>query len=250
MATHLRFLALTVTTATAETTYRFDQPATVISGPSGAGKSSLLMPLKHAVGGTAVLTPAVRDHVHLVLASVVVGEQHMILKRTISGDRSDRVDILDPETMALQQTFGTRAEEGQRSLSDVLLGFPRESIPTTRLGTATTLNLTFTHLFRYAYLGLHVRAGVAVLGGGRRRRRALLGGCQGHGCAPLDRASSGAPGGGSPPYGVDGCEGDRCPGGVRPLNGAGTPSQRGRAGVRFALLGARAGGQRCDYIDA
>ncbi|MFF2789802.1 hypothetical protein ACFVT6_24120 [Streptomyces sp. NPDC058049] len=155
MATHLRFLALTVTTATAETTYRFDQPATVISGPSGAGKSSLLMLLKHAVGGTAVLTPAVRDHVHSVLASVVVGEQHMILKRTISGDRSDRVDILDPETMALQHTFRTRAEEGQRSLSDVLLdalGFPREKIPTTRLGKATTLNLTFTHLFRYVYL--------------------------------------------------------------------------------------------------
>ncbi|MFF2308497.1 hypothetical protein ACFVVP_39105 [Streptomyces sp. NPDC058128] len=167
MATHLRILALTVTTATAETTYRFDQPATVISGPSGAGKSSLLMLLKHAVGGTAVLTPAVRDHVLSVLASVVVGEQHMILKRTISGDRSDRVDILDPETMALQQTFGTRAEEGQRSLSDVLLGFPRESIPTTSLGTATTLNLTFTHLFRYAYLGLHVRAGsrYSVAGG-------------------------------------------------------------------------------------
>lgn len=155
MATHLRFLALTVTTATAETTYHFDQPATVISGPSGAGKSSLLMLLKHAVGGTAVLTPAVRDHVHSVLASVVVGEQHVILKRTISGDRSDRVDVLDPETMALRHTLGTRAEEGQVSLSDVLLnalGFPREKIPTTRNGKATTLNLTFTNLFRYVYL--------------------------------------------------------------------------------------------------
>jgi hypothetical protein len=155
MAAHLRFLSLTVTTAEAETTYRFDQPATVISGPSGAGKSSLLMLLKHAIGGTAVLTPAVRDHVHTVLASVIVGERHLMLRRTIGSERDNRVDVLEPETLAVQHTLGVRSEEGQLSLSDLLLdtlGFPREKIPTTRAGKAATLNLLFTDLFRYVYL--------------------------------------------------------------------------------------------------
>ena len=154
MALHLRFLTLTVTTADTEKTYRFDGPATVVSGASGTGKSSLLMLLKHAVGGKAMLTPAVRDHVHSVRAEVVIGEQHMVLKRTINDDRTDHVDVLDPATLALRRTLPVRARADGESLSDLLLealDFPRESIATSREGKATTRDLTFVDLFTYVY---------------------------------------------------------------------------------------------------
>ncbi|GGT22213.1 AAA family ATPase [Streptomyces antibioticus] len=155
MAVHLKFLALTVSTADAEKTYRFDQPATVISGPSGSGKSSLLMLLKHAVGGDAILTPAVRDHVHSVCAEILVGDEHVVLRRMIGEAGSDRVDVLDPVTLDLRESLIIRAEEGQTTLSDRLLsalGFPRVSIPVRREGKAAKANMTFQALFAYVYL--------------------------------------------------------------------------------------------------
>ncbi|MFD9288431.1 hypothetical protein ACFWBV_09010 [Streptomyces sp. NPDC060030] len=154
MAFHLRFHTLTVTTADAEKTYRFEGPATVVSGPSGTGKSSLLMLLKHVVGGKAVLTPAVRNHVLSARAEVTIGEQYIVLKRTVNDDRSDQVDVLDPDTLAERETCTVRADENLRSLSDYLLtavDFPRETIPASRDGKATTRDLTFIDLFAYAY---------------------------------------------------------------------------------------------------
>ncbi|MET8514374.1 AAA family ATPase [Streptomyces sp. NPDC005077] len=155
MASRLKFLSLTVTTADTEKTYSFDQPATVISGPSGSGKSSLLMLLKYAIGGTAILTPAVRDHVHSVRAEILVGQEPLVLKRMIGEDGRNRIDVLDPTTMDLRQSLIIRAEAGIATLSDHLLdtlGFPREAIPTRRDGKAATLNVTFADLFAYVYL--------------------------------------------------------------------------------------------------
>ncbi|MEV7720439.1 AAA family ATPase [Streptomyces sp. NPDC088184] len=155
MAVNLKFLALTLTTADAEQTYRFDQPATVISGPSGSGKSSLLMLLKHAVGGDAILTPAVRDHVHSVCAEVLVGDEHLALRRLIGEAGSNQVDVLDPVTLELRESLIIRAEAGQTTLSDRLLSalrFPRASIPVRREGKAAKANVTFQALFAYVYL--------------------------------------------------------------------------------------------------
>ncbi|MCG7203670.1 hypothetical protein [Streptomyces arenae] len=154
MAVHLRFRSLTVTTANAEETYRFEGPATVVSGPSGTGKSSLLMLLKHVVGGKAVLTPAVRDHVLSTRAEVFVGGAHLVLKRTVNDARSDQVDVLDPATLSTRGTFAVESGGDLPPLSDYLLAtldFPRETIPASRDGKATTRDLKFTDLFAYVY---------------------------------------------------------------------------------------------------
>ncbi|MEV1176583.1 hypothetical protein [Nonomuraea sp. NPDC049784] len=155
MAVHLRFVSLTVTTAEAETTYRFDRPATVITGPIGTGKSSLLMLLKHAVGGKAMLTPAVRNHMLSVQAEIVVGGDHIVLKRAIEGEAADRVDILDPRSLALERSLPVRATPGENTLSDYLLdalGFPREQVAARREGASRPQNLTFNDLYAYVYL--------------------------------------------------------------------------------------------------
>ncbi|GGJ69663.1 ATP-binding protein [Streptomyces brasiliensis] len=156
MAVHLRIVSLTVTTAEAEQTYRFDRPATVISGPIGTGKSSLLMLFKHALGGKAMLTPAVRDNVLCVQAEVVAGDERVVLRRTIEGGTADTVDLLDPHSLALERTLPLRAtEEGGTTLSDYLLdalGFPREQVAAQREGAARPQNLTFNDLYAYIYL--------------------------------------------------------------------------------------------------
>ncbi|MEU9204816.1 hypothetical protein [Streptomyces sp. NPDC048332] len=154
MAVHLRFRSLTVTTADAEKTYRFEGPATVVSGPSGTGKSSLLMLLKHVVGGKAVLTPAVRDHVLSARAEVFIGGEHVVLKRTVNDARAGQVDVLDPDTLSTRNTFAVQSDPDLPLLSDYLLAalnFPRETIPASRDGKATTRDLTFTDLFAYVY---------------------------------------------------------------------------------------------------
>ncbi|MGW3424109.1 AAA family ATPase [Streptomyces phaeochromogenes] len=155
MAVHLRIISLTVTTAEAEQTYRFDRPATVVTGPIGTGKSSLLMLFKHALGGSAMLTPAVRDNVLSVQAEVVVGDERVVLRRTIDGDTADTVDLLDPRSLALERSLPLRAAEGVTTLSDHLLdalGFPREQIAARREGAARPQNLTFNDLYAYVYL--------------------------------------------------------------------------------------------------
>lgn len=155
MAVHLRIVSLTVTTAAAEQTYRFDRPATVITGPIGTGKSSLLMLFKHALGGSAMLTPAVRDHVLSVQAEVAAGDERVVLRRTIEGDSADTVDLLDPYALSLERSLPVRASEGATTLSDYLLdalGFPREQIAARREGAARPQNLTFNDLYTYIYL--------------------------------------------------------------------------------------------------
>ncbi|MFK0154072.1 hypothetical protein ACIQVK_18625 [Streptomyces sp. NPDC090493] len=156
MAVNLRILSLTVTTAETEKTYRFDRPATVITGPIGTGKSSLLMLFKHALGGTAMLTPAVRDHVLSVQAEVVAGTERLVLRRTIGGDTANTVDLLDPHSLALERTLPLRStDSGGPTLSDHLLdalGFPRVQIAARREGAARPQNLTFNDLYAYVYL--------------------------------------------------------------------------------------------------
>ncbi|MFD4505312.1 hypothetical protein [Streptomyces sp. NPDC058457] len=156
MAVNLRVLALTVTTAETEKTYRFDRPATVITGPIGTGKSSLLMLFKHALGGAAMLTPAVRDHVLSVQAEVVAGTERLVLRRTIGGETANTVDLLDPHSLALERTLPLRStDNGGTTLSDHLLdalGFPRVQIAARREGAARPQNLTFNDLYAYVYL--------------------------------------------------------------------------------------------------
>ncbi|GAA0696301.1 hypothetical protein GCM10009548_80990 [Streptomyces malaysiensis subsp. malaysiensis] len=155
MAVNLRFVSLTVTTAATEQIYRFDSPVTVVTGPIGTGKSSLLMLLKHAVGGSAMLTPAVRTHVLSVQAEVIAGEQHIVLRRNITGDTVGTVDLLDPHSLALERSLPVRATEGEATVSDYLLdaiGFPREQVATRRDGAARPQNLTFNDLYVYIYL--------------------------------------------------------------------------------------------------
>ena len=127
----------------------------MITGPIGTGKSSLLMLFKHALGGSAMLTPAVRENVLSVQAEVVAGNERVVLRRTIEGDTADTVDLLDPRSLTLERSLPVRASDGATTLSDYLLdalGFPREQIAARREGAARPQNLTFNDLYAYVYL--------------------------------------------------------------------------------------------------
>ncbi|UGQ14865.1 AAA family ATPase [Yinghuangia sp. ASG 101] len=144
-----------MTTANAEATYRFDRPATILSGPIGTGKSSLLMLIKHVLGGSAMLTPAVRDNVLSVQAEIEAGDERVVLKRALLGHASAYVEVRESRSLTLERTLRVGAAGDEPSVSDYLLdaiGFPREQVAARREGVAAPQNLTFNDLFMYVYV--------------------------------------------------------------------------------------------------
>ncbi|NGY65340.1 AAA family ATPase [Lentzea sp. NEAU-D13] len=158
MATKLRLIALTVTTADSERTYRFAHDLTVISGPVATGKSTLLMLIKYALGGNAVLTPAVVEHVRYVTLEVDFGDepQHLRLRRHVQGDRS-RVQLLEHGSDIPEQHLTVPARTGEETVSRHLLaalGIDAHRVPKSRgrsaKGEFTTVG--FGDVFGYCYL--------------------------------------------------------------------------------------------------
>jgi hypothetical protein len=157
MPQQLRLVSLRVQTAQTHRTYSFHRSLTVITGSVGTGKSSLLMLVKHALGGRAALTPAVRENVISVTLELIVGTQHVRLRRAVP-DPLGQVEILDL-TGLVEERLPTRARSGVReahTISDRLLDWleiPRERIVTNkRSRNAETVAITFRNLLLYLFL--------------------------------------------------------------------------------------------------
>lgn len=155
MATRMRLRALTITTETAEKTYLFAPGLTVITGSVSTGKSTLLMLIKYALGGSAVLTPAVTRHVKHVTLDLELGENLLRLRRNVSGDRS-RIAVLELGSDVAQVEFRINPAPGEQSASRFLLGelgIPVHRVPKSRSrNTADFVSIGFSDVFGYCYL--------------------------------------------------------------------------------------------------
>ncbi|MFI7211586.1 hypothetical protein ACIBP4_12150 [Micromonospora maritima] len=155
MTSRLRIRAVEVVTTRTSRIFDFNRPLTALIGPVGTGKSSLLMLIKHATGGRAALTPAVRANVTRVVLDLQVEDTRLTLARSVP-DPSGIVEILDPYTRDTEAQLPIRSRDGQETISDRLLerlGIPRERIPTRRRGaTADTVAVTFQNLMAYLYV--------------------------------------------------------------------------------------------------
>lgn len=156
MATNLRIRSLTVSTNTASHPFRFTAPLTLVTGTTSMGKSTLLMLIKHALGGNAALTPAVVEHVTHVDLDVRAGQRSLILRRRI-GTEAGAVEVIEPGSNLVQYTWPVSPKPADGpSISRFLLealGIPVERVPTSRAGiNARTVALTFKEIFRYCYL--------------------------------------------------------------------------------------------------
>ncbi|MFI9811584.1 hypothetical protein [Saccharothrix variisporea] len=156
MATTLRLLKLTVTTASAERTYSFAEDLTVITGAVSTGKSSLLMLIKHALGGNAVLTPAVVDNVRHVTLEVVVGSSLLRLRREVMGDQG-RVQLLELGSDVPERIFPISSRNpDETTLSRFLLselGIGVHKVPKSRSRrTGDALSVGFGDVFSFCYL--------------------------------------------------------------------------------------------------
>lgn len=155
MATKLRLRALTVTTSTADRTYRFASDLTVITGQVATGKSSLLMLVKYVLGGNAVLTPAVTDHVQYVTLDAALNDAPVRLRRFVAGDRT-RVQLLEPGSDVPERTLSILARKDEETVSRYLLGalgIPVYQIPKSRSrqkNEVTTVG--FGDVYSYCYL--------------------------------------------------------------------------------------------------
>jgi hypothetical protein len=156
MATNLRVRSLAVTTNAASHTFGFTAPLTLVSGNVSMGKSTLLMLIKHALGGSAALTPAVVEHVTHVDLAIQAGDNSLILRRRI-GAEAGAVEVIEPGSGIVEHTWPVSPTPADGpSISRFLLealGIPVERVPTSRAGiNARTVALTFNDIFRYCYL--------------------------------------------------------------------------------------------------
>jgi hypothetical protein len=156
MATNLRIRSLTVATNTAAHTFNFAAPLTLVTGTITMGKSTLLMLIKHALGGNAALTPAVVQHVTHVDLAIQAGNIPMILRRRI-GAEAGSVEIIERGSGMVEHTWPVSPTPADGpSISRFLLEaleIPVERVPTSRAGVnARTVALTFRDIFRYCFL--------------------------------------------------------------------------------------------------
>ncbi|WP_034261888.1 hypothetical protein [Actinospica robiniae] len=159
MAQTFRLVSLRVQTRETHKDYQFHRSLTVFTGSVGTGKSSLLMLVKHTLGGRAALTPAVRQHVISATLELRVGEHHVKLRRAVPDNSPEGIiEILDLDG-TVEEHVPARARRGVRephTLSDRLLAWleiPRERIVTNRRGRrAETISITFLNLLPYLFL--------------------------------------------------------------------------------------------------
>lgn len=155
MATKMRLRALTVTTETAEKTYRFAKDLTVITGSVSTGKSSLLMMVKYALGGNAVLTPAVAEHVVHVTLEMQLGQKLVRLRRNVAGDRR-MVQLLELGSDLPERVLPIKARTDEVSASRFLLeelDIPVYRVPKSRSRRSTDfVPIGFGDVFGYCYL--------------------------------------------------------------------------------------------------
>ena len=137
---------------TALTTYSFREGINVIVGAVGTGKSSMLELIKYAMGGSGILSGAVRDGVSSVAVSVELNGVGHVLRRVIDAREVELRSASTGQVVEKCHLTGTKSE---RSVSDVLLellGLPRLSVPRSRARpTAETTSITFFDMLAYMY---------------------------------------------------------------------------------------------------
>ncbi|ROP41871.1 hypothetical protein [Saccharothrix texasensis] len=156
MVNVLRLRNLTVTTDSAERTYHFADDLTVITGAVSTGKSTLLMLVKYALGGNAVLTSAVEDHVRHVTLEAVVGTTPMRLRREVRGDQRT-VQLLELGSDVPERIFPLLSRDREtETLSRFLLkelDIPVQQLPKSKSKrTNEVTSIGFSDVFAYCYL--------------------------------------------------------------------------------------------------
>ncbi|AWS48681.1 AAA family ATPase [Streptosporangium sp. 'caverna'] len=155
MTTHLRLRELIITTRNGDFSYPLSSPVTAIVGPVAAGKSTMLEVIKHVLGGSAILTQVIEEHVLRAQLKIEVGERQLILQRATQG-RARTVDIYEASSGEQIGSFPTREGTPVESLSRQLLralGIPALSITRSRTkATSATSSLTFNDIFSFVYL--------------------------------------------------------------------------------------------------
>jgi uncharacterized Zn finger protein (UPF0148 family) len=184
MTLAIRLTGIEVLTTSTSRMFPFTRPMTALIGPVGSGKSGLLMLLKHATGGEAALTPAVRAHVRSVTVHLRVGDTALALSRPVAGpgtDPVDVVDIVDPSSGTLENRLPIRPKGRPQTISEHLLtalGIPHERLPDrSRSGANAGLELNFQDLMAYLYIeAAHIDHAVAGAHNSRRdaARRAFF----------------------------------------------------------------------------
>lgn len=152
MTRRFQFRELTLYAPDRHYTYQFVPGVNLIVGPVGSGKTSLLELLKYALGGSAVLSPAVQETVVAASVAVEIGRRSIVLLREV-GSTTVTTHSSEGEQLGVHSIAAGRSNP---PISDALLEWldlPALRVPRSRRRpTSASSRLSFFDVYAYLYL--------------------------------------------------------------------------------------------------
>lgn len=151
MAARFLIHELRLDAATDSATYLFQPGVNLVLGGVGTGKTSLLQVIKYTLGGSAILSRAVRDVVVATSLDLEIGGQRLLIHRGID---EQSVDVT--EYSGGTKAYSTTARRLEKPISDLYLeltGIPKIRLPRARSRpTKEVTTISFWDVFEYLYL--------------------------------------------------------------------------------------------------
>lgn len=132
--------------------YPFQAGVNLVLGSVGTGKSSLLELIKYALGGSGVLSGAVREGVSAAVLRVDLQGQPYLFRRDVDGRELEIRSGISGALIERAHIIGTKYERGISEALLEILGLPRLEVPRSRAApTAETTPVTFFDVLAYVY---------------------------------------------------------------------------------------------------
>lgn len=152
----LRIDQVTLATDRRDYVFNLKGQSSLLEGPIGTGKSSLLELIEYGLGGSATLTPVVRQEVSHVVIRLRVNGAPLVVRRAL-GRGGALAEVSDDGDFDNARVVSIRPRMDVPTLSESLLGaldFPLLRMPRARANpSSATVPITFNDLFNYLYVG-------------------------------------------------------------------------------------------------
>ena len=154
MSANMRIRSVRLVGANRSYDFYFEIGVNLIVGPVGVGKTSLLELIRYGLGGSAQLSPVVKDVGRRVALVIEIGAEVLLLVREVQSRRGTIAIYTEAGELVRRVTAAKPAEK--TSISHFLmerLGIPEVRVPTSRRNPARRYTtVSYQDVYAYQYL--------------------------------------------------------------------------------------------------